>query len=334
MPTLANQLVQFLMSLFNNPATAQNFLNDPERALEDAGLGKVSAADVDAVMPVVLDYAPITVNASSFDREYNTGGNSAWTGYNGGGGGGNGGGGHHDDHSHAVQQLHHVVNNYSYTSTVDDRDTVTDQSINQNVWADGDVKQFFDNDAIIASGDQAMAAGDDFKVEDSFNVEDSYNTDNSEDNSINAGRDASVGNVEIDVVADDSFNTDNSVDIDAELENVGNTDNSDNSVEIEKSFNDDSETTKVEVDDSFNDQSTEVAIEEFFNDNSETETTKVEFEESFKDNPETEITEVDIKESFNPVDVEVEESFNEDKSVNVEDSELEANTEIDESTVF
>jgi len=29
MPTLANQLVQFLMSLFNNPAAAQEFLNDP-----------------------------------------------------------------------------------------------------------------------------------------------------------------------------------------------------------------------------------------------------------------------------------------------------------------
>ena len=88
MPTLANELVQFLMSLFGNQQAAQEFLDDPEKALDDAGLGHVCSADVDAAMPVVLDYAPITLNHSSFDREYNTGGNGAATGHNGGGGGG------------------------------------------------------------------------------------------------------------------------------------------------------------------------------------------------------------------------------------------------------
>ena len=68
MPTLANDLVQFLMSLFGNQQAAQEFLDDPERALDDAGLGGVCSADVDAAMPVMLDFAPITVNASSFDR--------------------------------------------------------------------------------------------------------------------------------------------------------------------------------------------------------------------------------------------------------------------------
>ena len=124
MPTLANELVQFLMSLFGNQQAAQEFLDDPEQALANAGLGDVCSADVDAAMPVVLDYAPITLNHSSFDREYNTGGNgAAATGHNGGSGGAgatpppppHGGGGHHDDHAHAVQQLQHVVNNYSYT---------------------------------------------------------------------------------------------------------------------------------------------------------------------------------------------------------------------------
>ena len=124
--TLANDLVQFLMSLFGDRQAAQEFLDDPERVLEDHGLGGVCSADVDAAMPVVLDYAPITVNASRFDREYSTGGNSADTGHNGGGGGavtpppaGGDNGGHHDhdhdDHGHAIQQLHHIVNNYSYT---------------------------------------------------------------------------------------------------------------------------------------------------------------------------------------------------------------------------
>ena len=66
---------------------------------------------------------------------------------------------------------------------MDDRDTITDQSVNQNIWADGDVKQWFDNDSVVASGDRANAAGDDADVEDSNNIEDSYNTDNSTDNS-------------------------------------------------------------------------------------------------------------------------------------------------------
>lgn len=238
MPTLANDLVLFLMSLFGNQEAAKEFLDDPERSLEHAGLGGVCSADVDAALPVVLDYAPITVNASSFDRSYNTGGNGAATGLGGAvavtpppAGGGNG------EHAHAVQQLQNVVNNYSYTSTVDDRDTITDQSVNQNIWADGDVTQWFDNDSVVASGDRAVAAGDDVDMDDSNNIEDSYNTDNSNDsstdNSVNAGRDAEVGNTDTDI--DDSFNTDLDVDVDDSFN-----DNSDNSV-------DNSEETDVDV---------------------------------------------------------------------------------------
>jgi hypothetical protein len=237
--TLANDLVQFLMHLFGDRQAAQDFLDDPEKALEEHGLGDVCSADVDAAMPVVLDYAPITVNTSRFDREYNTGGNTAWTAPVGGGagntGGGNHGGGNHggDDHAHAVQQLHHVVNNYSYTTTnsttVDDRDNIVDQSVNQNIWADGDVNQWFDNDSVIASGDRSIAAGDDADVEDSNNIEDSYNsdnsTDNSTDNSIRAGGDVNIGNEETDI--EDSFNTDLDVDIEESFND--NSDNSDNS---------------------------------------------------------------------------------------------------------
>ena len=297
MPTLASQLVQFLMSLFNNPHAAQVFLADPEQALSDAGLADVCAADVDAAMPVVLDYAPITISASSFDRQYNTGGNGAWTGHNGGHGSGfipplagGGSGNYLNDHAQTVQQLQQVVNNYSYSSTVDDRDTVSDQSVNQNIWADGDVSQFFDNHATIAQGDHAMAAGDDIDFDDSFNVRDSGSTDNSVDNStdysVTAGRDANIGTTDVDVdfgdafntdsSIDDSFNTDfdldvadsfndssdnsadnshNSVDMYADLEDVGNTDNSvsstvDNSVELENVGNTDN---SVAVDMEFED---------------------------------------------------------------------------------
>ncbi|WP_189636324.1 IniB N-terminal domain-containing protein [Arthrobacter sp. NamB2] len=213
MATLASSLLDFLMNLFNDPEAAADFLEDPEQALEDAGLGGVCWDDVEAVLPVVVDYAPITVS-SSFDREYNTGGNAT----------GNFAGNtwapvaaapaahvapahvhHDDDHGHAVAQLHSIVNNYTYTSTTDDRDTITDQSVNQNIWANGDVTQLFDNDAVVASGDGAIAAGDDVEI------------DESEDNSTNI----TVGDIEI----DDSFNEDNDTDIDVDIDDSYNEDN-------------------------------------------------------------------------------------------------------------
>jgi hypothetical protein len=314
MPTLANDLVLFLMSLFGNQEAAKEFLSDPERSLEDHGLGGVCSADVDAALPVVLDYAPITVNASSFDRSYNTGGNGAATG---------GGGavavtppptGGHGDHEHAVNQLTNVVNNYSYTSSVDDRDTITDQSVNQNIWADGDVEQWFDNDSVVASGDRAVAAGDDVDMDDSNNIEDSYNTDNSNDsstdNSVNAGRDADVGNTDTDI--DDSFNTDLDVDVEDSFN-----DNSDNSV-------DNSEETAVDIEDSFNDNSVEVT------DNSDNSVevedvgnteTNVDVEDSFQDNSETTTVEDNVVVADNELE------FTEDNSTNVEVEDV-GNTEI------
>ncbi|WP_461187695.1 IniB N-terminal domain-containing protein [Arthrobacter sp. Z4-13] len=288
--TLANDLVQFLMHLFGDRQAAQDFLDNPDKVLDDHGLGGVCSADVDAAMPVVLDYAPITLNASSFDRTYNTGGNVSATAPSGGGTGGTGytpppSNGGNGDHAHAVQQLHHVVNNYSYTSTVDDRDTITDQSVNQNIWADGDVTQYFDNDSVVASGDRAVAAGDDVDIEDSNNIEDSYNTDNSTDNSkdssINAGEDVNIGNTDID--ADDSFNKEveiedsynKEVDIDADLENVGNTDNREDhstNIDVRDSGNDNS------INDSLNKNETDVEIKADLENVGNTDNSKTELE--------------------------------------------------------
>ncbi|MGO4234553.1 IniB N-terminal domain-containing protein [Pseudarthrobacter sp. YAF2] len=168
MPTLANDLVQFLMQLFGDREAVQEFLDNPERALADNGLGNVCSADVDAAMPVVLDYAPITVNVSSFERNYNTGGNGSGAGPAGAADGHGGYGPGHgstatdtDDHAYAVQQLHQVVNHFSYTAgatIVDERATIAGQSAQQNVWAQGDVEQWFDNDGAVAAGDHAAVA--------------------------------------------------------------------------------------------------------------------------------------------------------------------------------
>ncbi|MCQ6273147.1 IniB N-terminal domain-containing protein [Pseudarthrobacter sp. R1] len=158
--TVAKDVVQFLMNLFGDRQAAQDFLDDPEGVLETHGLGGVRSADVDAAMPVVLDYAPISVNASRFDQHYNAGGNDASTGHAGGGWTPPPGAGGHDDHGHAVEQLQHVVANYAYPSAGDDRSAVLDQSVSQNIWADGDVEQWFDSGSLAFDGPAPGVGGD------------------------------------------------------------------------------------------------------------------------------------------------------------------------------
>lgn len=361
MPTLANDLVQFLMHLFGNRKAIQAFLDDPERALSEHGLGNVCLADVDAAMPVVLDYAPITVNAPSFEREYNTGAGNVWAGAGASAGhavdatavhSGSQGAAHagrnydQDDHAHAVQQLHHVVNHFSYTTSttmVDDRDTVTDQSVSQNIWADGDVEQWFDNHAVVAAGDHAVAAGDDADLQDSNNIRDSYNTDRSTDestdNSIHAGGDVNIGNEETDIA--DSYNTDLDLDVDDSFnDNSDNSDNSDHSdhsvstdtdLDVQDSFNDNSDNSTqstVEVEDSFNqDSSTTTAVEDSFNrDNSTTTAVDVDVEDSFQDNSATSNVEDNVVVADNQLD------FTEDNSTHT-DIDLDNDTTIDDSVV-
>uniref|UniRef100_UPI00047EB4FB IniB N-terminal domain-containing protein n=1 Tax=Arthrobacter sp. Br18 TaxID=1312954 RepID=UPI00047EB4FB len=59
MTTLATSLLDFLMNLFKDEEAAAAFKEDPEAALAEAGLGDVGTDDVDAVLPVVQDYAPM-----------------------------------------------------------------------------------------------------------------------------------------------------------------------------------------------------------------------------------------------------------------------------------
>ena len=154
MANITTALLDFLMGLLKSPEAGAAFAADPDAALQNAGLQGICAADVDAVLPVALDFSPVG------NREYDTGGNDSsaggggggWLGGAGGGGGGGGGwggGGHngdgdhggdhhgggkrdwdddHGDYAAAKAKLVSVVNNYSY---VDDRDVINDQSVNQ-----------------------------------------------------------------------------------------------------------------------------------------------------------------------------------------------------------
>src|SRR4051794_18988031 len=53
-------LQDFVLNLIYDPAARSAFEIDPHATLEAAGLGDVTAADVQDVLPLVLDYAPLS----------------------------------------------------------------------------------------------------------------------------------------------------------------------------------------------------------------------------------------------------------------------------------
>lgn len=229
--TMADALIDFILSLLRDPEAAAEFDEDPQGALASRGLSNVSAADVCSVAPVIAD-RPAVVPHHSADRSGDHSGGHHWTPkpvqptkpekhHD------------HDDDDPVVREIKSITNSMTW---VDDRDTVVDQSVNQNIWADGDVTQVFDNEAIVASGDDSMAAGDDATVENTL--------DQSTD--IEAGEDVNIGNETDTTVVEDSFNeeTDASTETDSSVD-----------VEVDDSLNDNSDT--VAVDESFNDTTTE-----------------------------------------------------------------------------
>jgi hypothetical protein len=55
----APTLQDFVLNLIYDPIARSAFDLDPQRVLHDAGLGDVTAADVQEVIPLVVDYAPL-----------------------------------------------------------------------------------------------------------------------------------------------------------------------------------------------------------------------------------------------------------------------------------
>ena len=209
--TIADALIEFIMSLLRDPAAVEEFDADPTATLASKGLADVCVDDVRAVAPVVIDRPDVQPTPPPPS-----------------------GGGWHPTKPYpteVVKEIKGITNNFV---TIDNRPTIIDQSVNQNIWTDGgDVTQVFDNEAIVASGDESVAAGEDALV------------DNSETD-IDAG-DISIGNETTDVVVDGSFN-DSSTNTETETE-----------VEVEESFNEETTTNvDVEVDDSFNEEETNI----------------------------------------------------------------------------
>ncbi|MEO6085308.1 MAG: IniB N-terminal domain-containing protein, partial [Umezawaea sp.] len=153
-------LLQFILQLLGDDSARAEFTASPHEVLRENGFDNLCAADVRDARPLIVDNVQ-TAQSNSFDRELNGGGNSTHVHHtppppsDGGGGHGGGGDGGMDG---AIQEIHYITQNYSWS---DSHNTVLDNSVNQNIWADGDVVQWFDNDPVVASGDGAVAAGDD-----------------------------------------------------------------------------------------------------------------------------------------------------------------------------
>jgi hypothetical protein len=243
-------LLEFLRSLIFDDEARQEFADDPEGALDKAGLDHLSAEDVqDALLLMQEDNQD-----ADFSRNYDTGDNEI--------------------HIAAPQPVAHhdggdesaveYINRYITNNYIDDRDTIVDNSVNQQIDTDGgDFDQDIDIDSTVASGDGAVAAGDD--IEDSTIVTGDDNTvgdgnvtgdgnitgdDNQavigDGNTSSFGDgDATSAEIDGDVTVDDgssfAIGGGSSVDNSDNSDDDTYTDNSDNSVE--DSFNTDAEYT-------------------------------------------------------------------------------------------
>ena len=149
--SVEKSLIQFILDLLKDPKALAEFKEDPHGMLAQCGLSEVSADDVRDALVLAQDNDDV-----SFDRDYNTGG-------------GHGGHGHHTPppppvhHGEdPVKYIDKYVTNNHYTTNIDDRDTIIDNSVNQNIdTGGGDFDQTIDIRSTSASGDGAVAVGGD-----------------------------------------------------------------------------------------------------------------------------------------------------------------------------
>lgn len=214
--TMADALIEFILSLLRDPEAAAEFEEDPEGAMAARGLNNVSYADVCSVAPVIAEKPHVIANPTP--APVPVGPKPEW--------------------NPVVKEIKTITTQLSYTH-IDDRDTIVDQSVNQNIWANGDVNQTFGNEAVVASGDKAIAAGND--------VDQDTTIDHSTD--VSAGNDVNIGNDETNTDIDGSYN-----------ENTETTETTDNSVDTDVTDSGNDSSTDVAVDGSFND-TTDVSVD-------------------------------------------------------------------------
>lgn len=179
--TIADALISFILSLLRDPDAAAEFHAAPEAAMAAGGVSDACLADVKSVAPIIIDrhdVHPVTpVNPPP------------------------------EPPDEVIKEITRIINQFT---TIDNRSTIVDQSTNQNIWTDGgDVTQIFDQSAVVASGDEAVAAGDDAMVD-------------------NSSTDVSVGDVSI----GNSTGSDNTtIDTDVDASDTTNVEVTDSTVE-------------------------------------------------------------------------------------------------------
>ena len=136
--TIADALIEFILSLLRDPAALDEFKDDPEGTLARNGLSGVCAADVQAVKPVVIDHPQVQLRADPPPQVASVHYTSVHT-------------------DPVVREITTMAQSFHF----DNRSTIVDQSVNQSIWAEGDVTQDFDHEAVISSGDGSNAAGHD-----------------------------------------------------------------------------------------------------------------------------------------------------------------------------
>ena len=206
--TIADALIEFILSLLNDPAAAAEFEEDPDGTLARNGLSDACVDDVRAVAPVIVDRPDVHPKPVTPAQPVTPPGPPK------------------------PATVEKEITNITQSFSIDNRATIVDQSVNQNIWAEGDVNQIFDQEAVVNTGDNGAAAGEDAEV------------DNSEDTTTVG--DVSIGNDETTTNVDGSFN-DNSTDTDTDTD-----------IEVDDSANDASTDVVVDVavDDSFNETET------------------------------------------------------------------------------
>jgi hypothetical protein len=242
-------LLELLSKLFGGDEELRNeFIDNPDKFIEKYELDDLSCHDFN---DAVLAFVDTTVEGS----DYNLGGKFYADRDE-----------HHgDDHEAVKTVIKKIVeegDTYHVTNNNYDNDTVYDNSFKGNVFADGDVT--FDNDITSASGDGAVAAGDD------INGQVVTGDENFNDGTIVKGDQvadhggAIAGGQNSD--ADGSF-TDNDQDNDT----VTFTDNSEEvDVDVEDAFNDNSDHSRDLSDHSDNSVDQHIRVED--NDHSNVDT--------------------------------------------------------------
>ncbi|MEV8266886.1 IniB N-terminal domain-containing protein [Microbacterium sp. NPDC076911] len=134
--TVANAIIDFILSLLRDPEALAQFEQDPEGTLASNGLDCVDVSAIRAAAPVVYDRPEVAVKQVIPPASTH--------------------------HNEIVREYSNMAQTFTW---LDNRATIVDQSTNQNIWTEGgDVDQVFDQVAGVASGDAALAAGDDIGV--------------------------------------------------------------------------------------------------------------------------------------------------------------------------